>query len=126
MNTRNISLAEAPITKAKTQQAELKTIIQETIERYATLYGVDTKLPNDLIQIESSYCKNLVSKTSSARGCFMIIKSTWEFFGCNGDRMNIEDNIQCGIKILSTPSGLRHWTVDKNTKRKLLELGYDL
>jgi len=126
VNTQNISFAEAPITNTNTQQINHTTIIQKTIERYATLYRIGIDLPTAIIEIESSFCTNLVSKTSSARGCFMIIKSTWEFFECNGDRMNMEDNIQCGIKILSTPSGLKHWTADKNTKRKLQKLGYDV
>ena len=127
VNTQKISYAEAPITNATTQQTDHTTLIRRTIDRYATLYKYEnTALLFDLVGIESSFCTNNVNKTSSARGCFMIIKSTWEYFECSGDRMSIEDNIQCGVKIMSSPNGLKHWTADKNTKRKLIALGYDV
>jgi hypothetical protein len=83
------------------------------IEKYSTEYNVDPVLVLALILEESSCKVNLISK-SGAQGLMQIVKGTFEdhcntsnsnlginsFEDIKGER-NVENNIHCGIKILS-------------------------
>lgn len=64
---------------------------------------------------ESQYCTNNVNPSSTARGCFQILKGTFNdpAYKCSGDRMDIEDNIACAKKIRAK-SGYSPWNASKH------------
>lgn len=68
---------------------------------------------------ESGYkgepCVRNTNSASSAQGCFHILKGTFADprYGCKGDRMNVDDNIDCARKIL-TVDGTRPWNASKH------------
>ncbi len=95
----------------------------ELIIKHARFYGVSEKLLTDLAMIESNLCKDVVSKTSSARGCFQIIRSTWDRY-CSGSVMSDNDNIRCAAKMIKI-GGITHWLADERTRERLVALGYN-
>ncbi len=94
----------------------------ELIIKHARFYGVSEKLLVDLATIESNLCKDVVSKVSSARGCFQFVRSTWDRY-CVGDPLSENDNIRCAARLVKI-SGLKHW-LNKETKSKLVAKGYN-
>lgn len=73
----------------------------------------------DPITKEYLPCVNNVNPTSTARGCFQILKGTFAdpYYGCTGDRMKIEDNVACAKKIYAK-SGTRPWNASKHNWQK--------
>lgn len=94
----------------------------DLISKHARFYGVSEKLLKDLAMIESSMCQNVVSKVSSARGCFQFVSETWERY-CVGEVMSENDNIRCAAKMIGRGM-IGQWTADKITKERLLAMGY--
>ena len=96
--------------------------IIEMIYNYSILYGADFNLCLDLAIFESGLNPLAKNKKSTAKGIYQFINKTFKDF-CEGDVYNAEDNIRCGIKLLSE-GGLSHWTIDKKVKKHLTLLGY--
>jgi len=94
----------------------------ELIIKHARFYGVSEKLLVDLATIESNLCKDVVSKVSSARGCFQFVRSTWDRY-CTGSPLSENDNIRCAAKMIKI-GGITHW-LNPETKSKLLAKGYN-
>lgn len=73
-----------------------------------------------------AYCEShndplAANKTSSAKGLLQIIDSTWIAFKCDGDVFNAEDNMRCGLKILTT-SGIQHWNPSRACWSKYIDV----
>jgi hypothetical protein len=64
-------------------------------------------------QCESNHNPLAKNKTSSAKGLLQIIDGTWKHFKCDGDVLNAEDNMRCGIKIAML-SGMHHWNPSRH------------
>lgn len=67
---------------------------------------------------ESDLCFNPINPSSTARGCFQIVRSTWRLYKCTGDVMNIDDNIACAQKIRK--DGISAWDESRNVWGKHL------
>ena len=89
---------------------------------YSKKYEVDFELAYNLAHFESRLKPDVKNPKSSATGIYQFLKSTWKE-NCKGDILNAEDNIKCGIRMLSE-GGIGHWTVDPNTKRFLTLNGF--
>ena len=88
------------------------------IEREAKTYGVNPELALYLAKIESNYEPRAKNPSSTAKGIYQWIDSSWSE-NCQGDVYDPVDNIVCAMKTISK-GGLRHWTADKTIKSKLL------
>jgi len=95
----------------------------ELIIKHARFYGVSEKLLTDLAMIESNLCKDVVSKVSSARGCYQFVRSTWDRY-CSGSPLSENDNIRCAAKMIKGGM-IKHWLADEKTKSKLIAKGYN-
>ncbi len=95
----------------------------ELIIKHARFYGVSEKLLIDLATIESNLCKDVVSKVSSARGCFQFVRSTWDRY-CSGSVMSENDNIRCAAKMVKGGK-IGHWLVNEKTRSRLVAKGYN-
>lgn len=78
------------------------------IEYYADLYDADLNLVRAVAICESGLKENAQNAYSSAGGVFQYIDSTWEGY-CDGNKMNAEDNIKCGVRMISE-GGISHWS----------------
>ena len=98
-------------------QGEIRTMIVE-LARY---HNISTILALELGRIESRFNPLIKNPSSTATGLYQFIDSTWRGY-CKGDRLNPYDNTKCAMERLQAGE-LWHWTSDKNTKRKLQEVG---
>lgn len=97
------------------------TNVSELIKKYSAEYGADENLALNIACAEScTRDKNTnevyinpdaKNPTSTASGVFQFIESTWDF-ACEGDRMNAEDNIKCGVKLLAA-GDMYHWNASR-------------
>jgi hypothetical protein len=62
------------------------------------------------------------NKLSSAKGLLQILDGTWDSFSCEGNVLNADDNMRCGMKI-ATRSGLHHWDPSRACWNKYLTTG---
>lgn len=87
--------------------------------------------PNDPVMLniaiaESGYggkpCVNNDNPTSSASGCFQILRATWKDYKCDGlfDEAAMDDdmNIACAVKI-EDRSGTTPWNESKHSWSKM-------
>lgn len=89
---------------------------EDLIRHYSKLYGIDPTLPLKIAYAESQY-KNVPnykydgeSGRYTAFGIFQFLKSTWITY-CSPnplDRMDIEKNIECGVKMIANGQE-SHW-----------------
>lgn len=89
----------------RTEELDTETITMA----YALMWGQDVALVRDIVSCESGYDEKATTSLSSAKGLTQIIDGTWKHFNCQGDPLDAEDNLTCGMKILST-SGKQHWS----------------
>lgn len=75
---------------------------------YSLMWGQDVALVRDIVSCESGYDEQAKNPNSSAKGLMQVIDGTWEDFDCGGNVLDAEDNLVCGMKILSE-SGKHHW-----------------
>lgn len=82
--------------------------IEDMIVRYSGEYGAKADLALAIADAESNF-ENVCNIDSCDRGqgIFMFIPSTWES-ECEGEVMNPEDNIKCGVKLISEGE-VNHW-----------------
>jgi len=87
---------------------EKEETIPETIPEMIQRYFPDDPIMLKIAQCESELFPTAKNPNSSAKGIFQIINGTWQHFKCEGDVLNAEDNIKCGVKILKG-QGLAAW-----------------
>ena len=83
---------------------------------YAKKYGIDERIPLEIARAESNF-KNVPNfkydgegGRYTAYGIFQFTRTTWKSF-CTpdpADRMDIEKNIDCGVRMLSEKR-ISHW-----------------
>lgn len=84
--------------------------IEDLIRHYARLYGADENLAVKIAWCESGFDPRVCNKQfgcSGGQGVYQFINSTW-IKNCEGDVFNPEDNIKCGVKLISQGQ-LSHW-----------------
>lgn len=79
------------------------------IEDLIKQYFPNEPLMVKVAQCESELVESAKNKNSSAKGIFQILDGTWEHFKCEGNVLNAEENIKCGVKILAG-QGLSAWS----------------
>jgi len=73
--------------------------------------GYDNDVIKTMIRIaraESTFRSDAKNPSSTASGLFQIIYSTWNSNNCQGNAINVEDNIKCAYKIYSK-RGFQPW-----------------
>lgn len=106
------------------KQVQVTVQPEEIIVPLTPLQMIEEEFPDAPIMVhiaaaESRTCTNNVNPTSSARGCFQIIKSTWLAYKCTGDVLFPPDNIACARKIYDD-SGTAPWNESKHAWGKYL------
>jgi hypothetical protein len=80
--------------------------ISEKIRAAAVAKGIDPDLAVRIAKLESSLRPEVGAKTSSAKGLFGIIDSTWNMFGgAPGQQTNADENIRVGTDIIASNTG---------------------
>ena len=117
--SQTINLASSAL-EVKEVQRDNRSISEKIIE-YAKEYGADESLALNVACAESCakddegiyFNPNAKNPNSTASGVFQFIRGTWNEM-CEGDVFNENDNIRCGVKILSQKNGIRHWEASRN------------
>jgi len=82
-------------------------------------YGVDELLALDLAWAESNFYPDAKNPKSSAKGVYQWLDSSW---ACEGNVLNYKDNVDCALQTIGKDKfGIRHWTADLNTRKKISE-----
>lgn len=66
-----------------------------------------------IAKAESNFRPDAKNSTSSARGVFQILISTWEGNDCDGSRLNFQNNIVCAYKLYQA-RGFQPWNASKS------------
>ena len=84
--------------------------VQNLILYYSKQYGIDPALPLRIAFCESGY-QNIPNRQSHTKGAgiFMFIPSTWRAH-CQGDRYDIEKNVECGVRLIANGESSRWGT----------------
>lgn len=93
---KNTSLALPEPARADFENKEGGNTIEEKIK---AVFGQNWQMAKKVAFCESSLDPLKSHRTSSAKGLFQIIDSTWKHFNCKGDAFNPDDNIRCAYKI---------------------------
>ena len=99
---------------------ENRLAIQSIIVLAANKYEVDPGLAIFIAANESGFSATAKSKTSSASGIFQWIKKSWLDICITQYKIaetpeQVFDpvlNIQCAVRTLAEPEGLKHWLAD--------------
>jgi soluble lytic murein transglycosylase-like protein len=88
----------------------------DLISAKADEYDVSPSLVLEIIRRESGFDPKVCNKKygcRSGQGLLQIIPSTFagceKYFKRNMDVFDAEDNLDCGLHLLSQPSGINHW-----------------
>ena len=96
--------------------------ISEKIFIYPKEYNVDVLLALNVACAESCtrtkegdifFNPRAKNPNSTASGVFQFVKGTWDSMS-EGDIFNEDDNIKCGVKVLSQKNGIKHWEASRN------------
>lgn len=89
-------------------------MLKDYFEEEAAKLGIDTRLPNCIIQIESGWNHRAQNKTSSAYGIGQFLDRTWERTGERMerelDRKYVYDQIDAFLWLFNK-DGYTHWIV---------------
>ena len=97
LNSYNINNASSVSTNSS--DASIKEIY-DTVNKYASKYGVDPKLVLGVIKAESNFNSNAVSPVG-AKGLMQLMPSVCQDMGVSNP-YNIDENIKGGVKLLKT------------------------
>lgn len=122
-----VSVETPPITQFQAKEwhaGDGNAAIREYIVHKAKESGVNPSLALFIAQNESNFIPSAKNPKSSAQGIFQILIGTWKYYGCEGERLNYQDNTDCALHILKTPNGLDNWKADPTMRAKLKKEGY--
>ena len=110
---------EPQVTAQKPVGDRTKRIVVPLAEKQRIAALVARTFPDEpvmlmVLQGESQFDCGIKNPSSSARGCYQILKSTWSDRSCTGDILVAEDNIACARKIYDR-YGLSPWLESKGT-----------
>ena len=87
--------------------------VQEKIMEEAENYGELTKeIALKIADAESDFVEKAKSPTSSAKGVYQFIDSTFASH-CEGDALKADDNIPCAVKLIGEGK-YNHWNASKD------------
>lgn|SRR3990167_3284126 len=89
------------------------------INYFAVQNEVEIELALYLAEIESGFIAEAKNASSSAKGLYMFINSTWKHY-CEGEILNPYWNAKCALEMIGRGE-ISHWLADINTKNKLLK-----
>lgn len=81
--------------------------VPEMIRKEAKLAGHPVEVMVSIARAESNFRPHAKNNHSTATGVFQILIGTWNWFDCEGERTDAEDNIKCAMAIAD--DGLHHW-----------------
>ena len=119
-NTQSTTTSALEISK-KEDISLIDRKISEKIFVYSKEYDVDVLLALNVACAESCtrteegdifFNPKAKNPNSTASGVYQFIKGTWQSM-CEGDVLNEDDNIRCGVKVLSYKNGLMHWEASR-------------
>ena len=96
--------------------------IKGTIRYWASFYGVNEVLAQDLAGYESGFNPHAKNPNSTAKGLFQFLNGTWKTH-CEGEVTNPDNNAKCAMRLISE-GGISHWTADRFTRNFLLSKEY--
>jgi len=120
-NTQSTTTSALEISK-KEDISLIDRKISEKIFIYSKEYDVDVLLALNVACAESCtrtekgdifFNPKAKNPNSTASGVYQFIKGTWQSM-CEGDALNEDDNIKCGVKVLSQKNGIKHWEASRN------------
>lgn len=89
----------SPVREEMTLQIKEETP-QDIIRRYSALWNEEVEeIALAIALVESEYNPNAKNPNSTAKGIFQFLDGTWEE-KCEGDPLNAEDNIKCGVELI--------------------------
>lgn len=86
--------------------------VETKIREKAKEYGYPEEKALAIARAESDLNPQARNKTSSAKGVFQFIDSTWNYY-CKGEVLNEDDNINCAVRMLSE-GGESHWNASRH------------
>ena len=95
--------------------------VEDQILYFTDEYEVDSELALSIAYAESEY-KNIWNSRHNERpdyytafGIFQIVRGTYKSYcGDPEERFDVTKNIECGVKILSTPGGENNWNESRH------------
>lgn len=82
---------------------------EEIIRRYSAVHGEDVEaIALAIAKVESNFDPLAKNKNSTAKGIFQFIDGTWKENCKDGNPLNTEDNIKCGVELIGKKE-LWHW-----------------
>lgn len=100
----------APVVETPIQDWRKQEVKDLIIER-ADFYQVSSSLALFIAEKESNFNEFATNPKSGAAGVFQWVKSSFSAL-CFGSPYNRWDNVDCALKTLSKPGGLKHWQAD--------------
>ena len=91
--------------------------IQDLIRRSSAQYGIDPETPLCIAKKESGFNPNSANKSSSARGVFQYLSSTWKATDEGKAGYSVydpEQNIKAAIKYMASRGNAKPWVVEKS------------
>ena len=115
--------ADAPETfPTIVKRAEAKELkpseYRNAIADFGARVGVSIEKLEAIMLAESGGNPLAKNPSSSAAGSFQIVRGTWQYYSCVGDRFDFYDNLNCAIKIIKTDEangkdGFKHWSASE-------------
>lgn len=81
-----------------------QTVILTKVTKAACIAGIDEAKAIAISWAESRFINqcSYMGCIGYGAGVFQFLESTFRYYKCDGDRLNVDDNIACGIKVLKT------------------------
>ena len=83
------------------------------VEAIVRAYWSDAPVMIEIARAESEFSPTADNPNSTAKGLFQILDGTWEDYGCQGDVLDIQDNLACA-RLLYEESGTTPWNASKD------------
>lgn len=93
-----------------------KEEVQNLIIQYSQQYGISADLPLRVANCESGFNEISANKTSSARGVFQYLSSTWKNTEAGRAGLSVMDadaNVHMAIKSIAS-GGISNWSASKS------------
>lgn len=102
INNSNVCLSVEAYFKERYELTASQTATLAKVVRESCAAGIDERKAAAIVWAESR-ARNVCSYMGCdgyGAGVFQFLESTFRYYGCTGSRLNVDDNIQCGVKVL--------------------------